>query len=109
QTHLAGLGGDEQVAIAVEMEPAGAIEGHDYGVRVSARRHHEVVLQLALAAVEDEADAWVDVGVADASERRNIAAPAIGRSDERVATPRQRIHAGDGGGRIRADQTHAHD
>jgi hypothetical protein len=36
--HLAGAGGDDQVAVVVDLEALGAVEGHDHGIGIRIGR-----------------------------------------------------------------------
>jgi hypothetical protein len=63
----------------------------------------------SLAAVEDEADAGIDVGVVHARKRGHVATPALGRSQQVVAATRQQRLAGDGRTAVGADEPHPHD
>src|SRR2546427_142869 len=75
QPQLAGRRGDDEIAPVVEPHAVGALEAERDRARVGARSDDEVVLELAVAAIEDEADARIDLGVADAAERRDGANP----------------------------------
>src|SRR4029453_2188843 len=67
---------------------------------------NEVVLDLPLAAIEEETDARVHILVADPTEGRHVPPPARGLSDQVVAPTRERIDARDLRVRVTPAQTH---
>ena len=109
QPHLAGRRRDQEIALLVEPQAVGTVEGQRHHARVRAGSHDEVVLELTLAAIEDEADPGVDVAVADAGEGRHVAAPAARLADEVMRVPGQAVEAGDRGGGLGPHQAHADD
>src|SRR5207248_3756539 len=74
------------------------------------RRHHEVVLQLLLAAaVVHHAHAVVDARVSDAGEVGHAGVPAGGVAADEVVAPAGQLVEPDAGGAVpAADQLHAH-
>src|SRR5206468_3292252 len=52
-------------------------EGKAYDLRVSSRSEHEVIFQLPLVPVVDQAHPWVHLLVFDLSVRRNVRAPLL--------------------------------
>ena len=69
---------DNQVAIAGDLEPAGAVEAHTDTRRVGAGREQEVVFEAAFRSVEHQIDAGVNGLAFHAGVVRDIAQPVRG-------------------------------
>ena len=109
QPQLTGPGRQHQIAGIVQAQTVRAVEGEDDRRGVRAGRDHEVVLDLPLATVEEEADAGVHLVVAHSTEGRHVLSPARWLPDEVVAASGEWVDAADRHARIGADQTHPHD
>lgn len=70
------------------------------------RRNHPIIVEVALGAMVDEADTWIDVAIADPGIAWNAGAPlpTIG-ADEVVACARQVILADDRGMGVGAQES----
>ena len=86
QLHLADASLKQQVAIFVSGYLLRAVERERNDIGVGSGCNNKIVFQLALIAVVDEIDAFVDFMVVDASASGDISAPVPGiLADEIVA------------------------
>ena len=74
---VASAGADDQVALRIDVDVAGATEVQRDARRVAARRDEEIVLELPLVAVIDKVHARIQVVVADLAEVGDIAHGAL--------------------------------
>ena len=77
KTHVAGVGGKDEITAVGERDLLCPLEGQLDQIRISAWADDEVILQLPLIAVIDEVDPVVEVSVLDLGVRGHIGAPLL--------------------------------
>src|SRR5208283_5936388 len=75
EMEFTAAGREHQVAVGVELNLGGALDGELYTAGIGSGRDGEVVLQLPVVAVIDQIDARVDTLIAHLRIGRNIPMP----------------------------------
>ena len=89
---VAPLRCDRETAIGIDGDVSGAIDCERDVSRLRARRHDEVVFELALVPVIDDVDAGIDAGVLDFAIAVNASLPQPRiAADQMVRDARQRL------------------
>src|SRR4051812_44477154 len=88
--HSPGGRFEEQVALAIQVETAGALVADRDPARVGAGGKYEIVFQPASVAVVDDVDAGIDLVIPNAFESRNASSPGCRIADQIIHDPGQR-------------------
>jgi hypothetical protein len=87
QTAIRGF--DDESAVGIDRQLAGAIDAQPDAIRIRAGRDREIVLEAAFGSAIDHLDAGIDIVNLDSGESRDVGAPSRAiASDEVVALAR---------------------
>src|SRR5277367_572303 len=107
QAYFAAVAAENQVAV-VKLKLGCAIELQLRLSRICAGSKFEVILQMALVAVENQVDSGVDIRVVDGCELRNVRVPLLSIvADEVVAFARKRLGSSGSCRPVSACEVHA--
>ena len=92
-SHAPGRALHHQIAFAGYLQTAGAAEAHLDRARVGARRQHEVIFQLIVAAVVNHVDAWICLAILHPRIVGHVRVPVSPRANHVIGARLHRVQA----------------